>query len=159
MVHKKLLFGIIGVLILGVLAVWYGLLRDPGYAYIDPADEELVVRGQTIYVNSCAACHGDALQGQANWRKRQLNGRLPAPPHDKTGHTWHHPDEMLFDMVKNGLVPGRTAPRGYQSDMPAYSDVLNDEDIVAVIAYIKSHWPAKVLAAQKEVTMQRQKQK
>ena len=65
-----------------------------------------------------------------------------------------HPDAMLFDMIKHGLVPGRTAPPGYESDMPAYSAILSDEDIVAVIAYIKSSWPPKVLEAQKEVTQQ-----
>ena len=27
---------------------------------------------------------------------------LPAPPHNETGHTWHHPDEMLFAITKYG---------------------------------------------------------
>jgi mono/diheme cytochrome c family protein len=56
-------------------------------------------------------------------------------------------------MVKNGLVPGRTAPPGYESDMPAYAGILTDEEIVSVIAYIKSTWPPKVLQAQKEMTL------
>jgi mono/diheme cytochrome c family protein len=61
---------------------------------------------------------------------------------------------MLFDMIKNGLVPGKTAPPGYESDMPAYGAILTDDEIVAVIAYIKSSWPPEVLEAQKEVTLQ-----
>ncbi|WP_170942271.1 c-type cytochrome, partial [Noviherbaspirillum denitrificans] len=81
--------------------------------------------------------------------------RLPAPPHDETGHTWHHPDSVLFDIVKNGLVPGRTAPDGYQSDMPAYGTTLSDADITAVLAYIKSTWPSEPLALQKEMTLRR----
>ncbi len=63
---------------------------------------------------------------------------------------------MLVDMVKNGLVPGKTAPVGYVSDMPAYRNILSDQEIIAVLAYIKSIWPPKVLEAQKEVTLQRQ---
>jgi mono/diheme cytochrome c family protein len=63
------------------------------------------------------------------------NGRLPAPPHDATGHTWHHPDRELFEITKNG--PAGIAP-GYESDMPAFKDVLNDREIWAVLAYIKS---------------------
>ncbi|PLC48633.1 hypothetical protein CR159_17450 [Pollutimonas subterranea] len=114
------------------------------------------MQGRAIYANNCAACHGESLQGQPNWRDRMPNGRLPAPPHDKTGHTWHHPDAMLVDMVKNGLVPGKTAPPSYVSDMPAYRDILSDQEIIAVLAYIKSNWPPKVLEAQKDVTLQRQ---
>ena len=84
------------------------------------------------------------------------NGKLPAPPHDESGHTWHHADALLVDMVKNGLVPGRTAPDGYASDMPAYGEILSDEEILAVLAYIKSAWPPDILKVQKEITLQRQ---
>ncbi|RTZ48309.1 cytochrome c [Candidimonas sp. SYP-B2681] len=112
------------------------------------------MQGEQIYANHCASCHGAQMQGQPNWRERMSNGRLPAPPHDKTGHTWHHPDAVLIDLVKNGLVPGRTAPSGYESDMPAYGNILSDDEIIAVLAYIKSSWPPKVLDAQKEVTRQ-----
>ncbi|WP_368647279.1 cytochrome c [Castellaniella ginsengisoli] len=155
MSKKKFIFAAVGVVLAGSAALLYDAGRDAGPAFIDPADHMLVVKGKAIYTNNCAACHGEALQGQPNWRQRLPNGRLPAPPHDKTGHTWHHPDAMLFDMVKNGLVPGKTAPPGYESDMPAYAGMLTDEEIVAVLAYIKSDWPPKVLQAQKEVTLQR----
>jgi len=40
--------------------------------------------------------------------------------------------------------------------MPAYRDILTDEEIIAVLAYIKSSWPPKVLEAQKEVTVRTQ---
>ena len=80
------------------------------------------------------------LEGQPNWRSRLPNGRLPAPPHDETGHTWHHPDAVLFGDHKYGLVPGNSAPPDYESDMPTFSDVLSDDEIWAVLAYIKSHW-------------------
>ena len=141
-----------GVAVLAATVYLTSLGKNDGF--IDPsADEGRITLGKTVYAANCAACHGANLEGQANWRERLANGRLPAPPHDKTGHTWHHPDRLLIDMVKNGLVPGRTAPPGYESDMPAYAGILTDEKIVAVIAYIKSTWPPKVLQAQKEVTL------
>jgi S-disulfanyl-L-cysteine oxidoreductase SoxD len=153
--QKKLISGVVGVAILGAAAILYSTMWRSNPAFIDPADQSLVTQGKAIYANNCAACHGESLQGQPNWRERMANGKLPAPPHDKTGHTWHHPDAMLIDMVKNGLVPGKTAPPGYVSDMPAYGAALSDEDIIAVLAYIKSTWPPKVLQAQREVTLQR----
>lgn len=156
MTQRTLIFGVVGVAIMGVAAILYSTMRQSGPAFIDPANQTLVMQGKAIYANNCAACHGESLQGQPNWRERMPNDRLPAPPHDKTGHTWHHPDAMLVDMVKNGLVPGKTAPPGYVSDMPAYRDILSDQEIIAVLAYIKSSWPPKVLEAQKEVTLQRQ---
>jgi len=154
-VKKKVtIAGVAGILTIGVGAFLYGTLTDSGGAYIDPSDQTLVTLGKQVYANNCAACHGAQLEGQPEWRIRQANGRLPAPPHDEMGHTWHHPDAVLIDIIKNGLVPGVTAPPGYVSDMPAYSKLLSDHDIVAVLAYIKSTWPKQALAAQKEITQQ-----
>lgn len=140
--------------VLATAAIFHFTGEPAAGSFIDPSDQALVAHGKTVYATHCAACHGAKLEGQPEWRKRLPGGRLPAPPHDETGHTWHHPDSVLFDIVKNGLVPGRTAPDGYKSDMPAYAQVLSDEDIVAVLAYIKSTWPAEILATQKNVTEQ-----
>ena len=67
---------------------------------------------------------------------------MPAPPHDETGHTWHHADALLFALTKQGLVPPY-APAGYESDMPAFGQTLSDEEIWAVLAFIKSHWTSR----------------
>ncbi len=117
---------------------------------IDARDPAQVVRGRVVYEQRCAVCHGQRLEGQPNWRVRLPNGRLPAPPHDDTGHTWHHPDEVLFALVKNGLVPPY-APAGYPSDMPAFGQVLSDEDIRAVLAYIESRWSGEVVKIREEM--------
>lgn len=109
--------------------------------------------GKKIYTENCAACHGDNLEGQANWRRRKADGRLPAPPHDKTGHTWHHPDGVLFEMTKQG--PAKFAGGDYQSDMPAYVDILTDAQIIAVLSYIKSRWPAEVQARHSRMNQRR----
>lgn len=117
---------------------------------IDPGNATQIARGEAIYAQHCAACHGARLEGQPNWRERKSNGRLPAPPHDASGHTWHHPDAVLFRLVKEGLVPP-LAPAGYESDMPAYGKVLADDDIRAVLAFIESRWPAEVHRARREM--------
>lgn len=109
----------------------------------DLHDAQRIGAGERVYAAYCAGCHGAQLQGQPNWTTRRETGRLPAPPHDETGHTWHHPSTQLFELTKHGLVPPN-APAGYQSDMPAFEGILSDDDIWAVLAYIKSRWPASV---------------
>ena len=107
-----------------------------------PRDAAKVAFGAQVYGQHCAACHGARLEGQPNWRTRLPNGRLPAPPHDESGHTWHHPDGVLFGITKRGLVPPY-APTEYQSDMPAFGGKLSDEEIWAALAYIKSRWTSR----------------
>lgn len=116
----------------------------------DPGDAVQVAQGKRVYGAQCAACHGANLEGQPDWRTRLPNGRFPAPPHDKSGHTWHHADRLLFDIVKNG-IEGH-APLGYQSDMPAFRGQLTDAEIRAVLAYIKSSWPEETRKWQAEVS-------
>ncbi len=114
--------------------------EPPGRA--DPSDAAQVARGKAVYAAQCASCHGERLEGQPDWRSRKPDGRLPAPPHDATGHTWHHPDADLFKITRQGVTP--FAPPGYQSDMPAFGGVLDDGEIWAVLAYIKSTWPEDI---------------
>ena len=118
----------------------------------DPRDAVKVSRGARVYGEHCAACHGAKLEGHPEWRRRLASGRMPAPPHDETGHTWHHADEVLFGITKRGLVPPY-APPGYQSDMPAFGGKLSDDEIWAVLAFIKTHWRSReVLEARAEMT-------
>lgn len=119
----------------------------------DPSDAVQVAAGNDVYVTHCAQCHGAKLEGQPNWRIRKSDDKLPAPPHDETGHTWHHSDELLFGIIKHGMVPPY-APQGYQSDMPAFGEQLSDEDIWAVLAFIKSTWPEQASQVQENMTKQ-----
>lgn len=118
----------------------------------NPHDARQVSRGNVVYAQHCAACHGAKLEGQPNWQEKLPTGRMPAPPHDASGHTWHHPDSVLFGITQYGLVPGKYAPPSYQSDMPAFSGQLTDEEIWAVLAYIKSTWPEAARRWQADVS-------
>lgn len=119
----------------------------------DPENVEQVARGQIVYRQHCASCHGARLEGQPNWQRKLPSGRMPAPPHDDSGHTWHHPDPVLFGITRHGLVPGKYAPPGYQSDMPAFGATLSEAEIWAVLAYIKSWWSPKIRGAQRQATL------
>lgn len=102
--------------------------------------EQRIAYGQSLYLMHCAACHGANLRGQPNWKEPLPSGRMPAPPHDADGHTWHHSDRELFTITKDG--PGAVVP-GYESDMPAFRAALSDDAITAVLAYIRSTWPKR----------------
>ena len=110
-----------------------------------------LLAGEGLYQENCASCHGANLEGQPDWRSRLPNGRAPAPPHDASGHTWHHPDSVLFDIVKRG--PAAIVGNGYESDMPGYEGVLTDEEITTIIDYIKSTWPERERAFQRDRTL------
>ena len=117
----------------------------------DPRDAKQVARGMKIYEERCATCHGGNLEGQPAWRARLATGRMPAPPHDDSGHTWHHPDAVLFGITKFGLTPPY-APAGYASDMPAFRETLSDQQVWDVLAYIKSRWSPRAQQAQAQFT-------
>lgn len=120
-------------------------LGRPVLPRINPNDADQVEVGRRLYRDSCASCHGPSLEGQAAWQMRLPNGRLPAPPHDASGHTWHHSDEVLFRITKHGP---KAYPAGYETDMPPFADRLTDSEIAAVLAFIKSTWPADVRTRQ-----------
>jgi mono/diheme cytochrome c family protein len=131
------LVAILAVALGGAVVAW-APWRAASTRRADAGDVALVARGQAVYAQHCASCHGARREGQPDWRERKPDGKLPAPPHDDSGHSWHHADVQLFGITKFGLEP--YAPKGYASDMPAFKDALPDADIWAVLAYIKSRW-------------------
>ncbi len=146
-------------LILGVVLGAILIIAVGGYVIGRFADEPgpeatggaaRLALGKSAYDAQCAACHGINLEGQPNWRQRLPSGELPAPPHDASGHTWHHPDGFLFAVTKYGTA--RFAPPGYKSTMGGFAEVLSDAEITAVIAYIKAAWPPEIRARQADIT-------
>lgn len=133
------------------IAGGWQLTRADGPTGMAANDPEIVARGARLYAAQCAACHGADLQGETpDWRQRKPDGTLPAPPHDASGHTWHHPDDLLFAITKLGGQA--TAPTGFKSAMPAFGDVLDEGDIWAVLSFIKSRWPPAVQARQEGIS-------
>lgn len=101
--------------------------------------------GRRLYEEFCSACHGPEGQGQPDWKIPDEKGLRPAPPHDATGHTWHHPDPLLLDIIANGIEFG-------PSNMPAFRTTLTEEEQRAVLAFIKTWWEQGQLEFQHEVT-------
>lgn len=118
-----------------------------------------LVQGKRLYAEYCASCHGVYLEGEPNWQSADPNGLFPAPPHDETGHTWHHSDSLLFSYTKLG-GQAAMARQGvaFDSGMPAFGDQLSDEDIRDVFAFIRSNWPEHIHKAQAERTRLDQQQ-
>ncbi len=110
--------------------------------------------GAVLYATSCAACHGANLQGEADWQTPKSDGILPAPPHDEDGHTWHHSDNLLFTYTKLGGAEAlaQSGVANFNSGMPAFEGILSDEEIEAILGYIKSTWPERIREIQQERT-------
>jgi len=103
-------------------------------------DMQQILRGGRLYQQNCAQCHGKLAQGAENWRQRDADGKFPPPPLNGTGHTWHHPTEVLVEIIRNG-----TAALG--GNMPAWKDELSEQDIEDVLAWIKAQWPDEIYAS------------
>lgn len=101
-------------------------------------DSTRIEQGQQLYTQYCAACHG--VKGEGQFPDAPLEpdatGRYGAPPHDESGHTWHHDDALLLRYVREG---GMGDPAVFYP-MPAFGEQLSDEQIVSILAYIKSLW-------------------
>ncbi|WP_170410279.1 c-type cytochrome [Ruegeria atlantica] len=109
-------------------------------------DDRDLTNGQTLYAEQCASCHGVNLEGQPDWQTPDNNGILPAPPHDETGHTWHHDNQLLFEYTRLGGEAALAARGvdGFASGMPGFGDTLTDDDIWDILAYMRSTWPERV---------------
>lgn len=136
-----------GLVLAAVLAL--GGWRFLGADATAPTAAELT-RGQELYAANCASCHGADGAGQADWRTRRADGRLPAPPLNGDGHTWHHPDRQLIAIITHGVEA--FAPAGYRSDMAGFGDRLSADEIRQILAYLKSTWPSDKLARQQAIT-------
>ena len=137
--------------------IFFGVISGNAAAHHERKDTSIVLGylegstvqlGSVLYDEQCASCHGQNLEGQPSWHERDQDGYLPAPPHDETGHTWHHTDEYLFEMTKYGIQA--FAGEGYKTRMPIYKDILSDSEIIAVLSFIKSRWSAEVIQIHNE---------
>ena len=101
------------------------------------SDDDLIELGRTIYEKNCLVCHGEARTGRG--------GLANAPVHGPDGHTWHHPDGQLRELILGALdYPQKT--------MPSFVGRLTDSEVDAVLEYIKSNWDTPQLEWQAEVS-------
>jgi mono/diheme cytochrome c family protein len=124
-------------------AVTYMVLRSDAENRPRPEDQALLRQGAEIYAQNCAVCHGANLEGEPDWQSGNPDGTLKAPPHDASGHTWHHPDDLLFRITKYGTAKA-AGLENFVSNMPAFEGILSDREIFAVLTWIKAQWPKEI---------------
>ena len=105
----------------------------------------MIARGKIIYESNCVSCHQVNLVGAENWKGLDEDGHRKAPPLNGTGHTWHHDDASLHNIIKYGLAK---LVKNYEGKMLGYEDSLKDKDIDSVLSYMKSFWPNDIYQQQ-----------
>lgn len=144
----------IGVTVLvGINLTFGGLLFAQQSTMVQPQNVD-IENGEVLYAKTCASCHGVLLEGQKDWRQESASGVFPAPPHDETGHTWHHGDRLLFTYTKHGgeAIFVARGIEGVKSGMPGFGKILSDQEIWDILAFIKSTWSERMRKVQASKT-------
>ena len=123
-----------------VLAAGIGLV-GAGVAWTPRRDAvQAISGGALLYAAECATCHG------AQEVQRQPDVQPPfAPSLGMAGHAWRHSDAELAAIVARGIG---APPSGRAGGMPAFAGRLDNSEIEAVLAYVRSGWPSDVRAYQ-----------
>lgn len=86
-----------------------------------------------LYQRNCQSCHGGGSGGAVQ--------DIP-PRHNANGHTWHHADQQLRQIILEGLsIPGRPV-------MPSFGSDLTADEVDAILAYVKTWWTSDQRAFQ-----------
>ena len=93
--------------------------------------------GEKLYIQHCAECHGANAEGTREWKKTDASGHYPPSPLNGSAHAWHHSIPQLARSIKQG---------GQQLGgvMPGFADKLDDQQILALIAFFQSKWPTEI---------------
>lgn len=110
------------------------VINDTAIPPVPTLNSDRVAQGAALYAQNCAGCHGANLEGAPDWKRSLADGSLPPPPHDSSGHTWHHPDSLLIDIIANGGDPA------YNSKMPAFNDKLTEDEMAMILDFVKCKW-------------------
>jgi disulfide bond formation protein DsbB len=89
----------------------------------------VAARGQLIYADTCAHCHGDNATGLPNLGKDLTTSEFVV------GQT----DQQLIDFIKRGRLPGDPAnTTGIPMPPKGGNPGLTDQDLANVVAYIRA---------------------
>lgn len=134
-----------GALVSGLGWAWVDSSYPPG----DPADRDQVLLGTALYSRDCARCHGEDMSGELGWVRDEAGlsdkemaviadqlGDV-APAHDEHGSTSRMPDDVLFRIIDEGPAKVLKKP---ESRMKGFHERLAEEEIWAIIAYMKANW-------------------
>lgn len=108
------------------------------------AQNEGITQGKQIFEANCQLCHGVEAAGLVkDWQKPGADGKYPAPPLNGTAHAWHHDMKTLLSTINRGGIP-------LGGSMPAFKDILTEEEKIAVLIYIQSLWPEELYQVWKD---------
>lgn len=99
-------------------------------------DKNILQQGKNIFTKNCSQCHGNNAEGSQEWRKPGPDGKYPPPPLNGTAHAWHHPTDVLMEIIKDGTLP--------DGNMPSWEGKLSDNEIMAVIFWLQSLWTDEI---------------
>ena len=99
--------------------------------------KQQVAKGEKIFLNNCATCHGKKAQKTVNWKKTLPDGSYPPPPLNGSAHAWHHSFKQYIEIITLGGKP-------YKGNMPAFYDTLTLEEKKAAISYFQSFWSDEI---------------
>lgn len=121
----------VGVVIALAIAFWPSGGGSEAGSY-PTYSEEAIATGEQYFQANCATCHGSDGAGNTQAGIPALNGSM---------HAWHHPDSQIAGLIRHGGI-----------SMPAIGPDWSDEDITAVLAYIKQWWTPEQRAAQAQAS-------
>lgn len=107
------------------------------------SDADTLAHGQYLFNQNCRPCHGEKAMGEnpatplGGWTSKV--GPV-APALNGTGHAWHHAPAYHFRIIRGGSTVNGSRMQGWGKQM-------SDYDILAVIAYFQSLWPAQIKEA------------
>lgn len=105
--------------------------------------------GEINYKTYCAHCHGYNGEGQhSDTVENTLSlGMKTVPAHDSTGHTWEHPDDLLVQVILEGIDNPLN-----QYPMNGWGNVLDEQDALDIVDYMRQWWTDEQIAHQANIT-------
>ncbi len=101
-----------------VVGIWTGAGAVSSASAQDIDMAPLMTAGKTVFADNCAMCHGPEGQG---------TGNAPAL------------DGNIFVESRGGVI-SQVLSGAEDHGMPPFADVLSDDEIAAVVTYIRTSW-------------------